>query len=142
MAGWCEIFITDQLPFFKDGGFPPIALWLHFLLQFVVHSTHVEGGNLAHSVFKDIVNTSNNTQYVQFFNTYKMLDLSFVYLLIRELITSLQFLYCVFRHCCLWILGNWERSFSLARDIYRGENVGLTAFQFQFVRNSLDSNLI
>ena len=61
MAGWCEIFITDQLLFFKDGGFPPIAFWLHFLLQFVVHSTHVEGGNLAHSVFEDIVNTSNNT---------------------------------------------------------------------------------
>ena len=30
MAGWCEIFITDQLPFFKNGGFPPIALWLLF----------------------------------------------------------------------------------------------------------------
>ena len=61
MAGWCELFITDQLPFFKDGGFLPITLWLLFFAPVCSSLNTCGGGNLAHSVSKDIVNTSNNT---------------------------------------------------------------------------------
>ena len=61
MAGWCELFINDQFPSLKMADFYPYLSGYFFLLQFVAHSTHVEGGNLAHSVFEDIVNTSNNT---------------------------------------------------------------------------------
>ena len=120
MAGWCEIFIADQLPFLKMVDFNPQLSGYIFCsnLQFTQHMWRGEISPTASLRIQSTPATIHST-YI-FFNTYKMLDLSFVYLLIRELITSLQFLYCVFRHCCLWILGNWERSFQLSQGYLQG----------------------
>ena len=141
MAGWCEIFITDQLPFSRWWISTHNSL-ATFFAPICSHSTHVEGEILLTASLRIQPTPATIHSTYIFFNTYKMLDLSFVYLLIRELITSLQFLYCVFRHCCLWILGNWERRFQLSQGYLQGRECWSNCVLVQFVRNSLDSNPI